>query len=171
MLKINFLPDSNLRDYSGEIAKYEKLWVDEGERIVRSIEKVSNLKFQETEINAIIYYGSLPSRSRPLSLIIKESRSRCLSILIHELTHRIISGNVRRKTEKRPTTTAVHKLLDLILYDIWTDLYGQSFADSAVQWEKKIPRKGYKESWEWALSFDKEERIEKFKDLLYIRNR
>lgn len=168
MLKINFLPESNLRDYSEVVAEYEKLWIEEGEKIVKSIEKLSNLKFQETEINAIVYYGSLPSRSRPLSLMVKDSRERSLSILIHELGHRVISGNIRRKKIKSTISIDAHKLLDLILFDIWADLYGQNFANSAVQWEKKIPRKEYKEAWEWALSFGKEERAKKFKDLLYI---
>jgi hypothetical protein len=166
MLKINFLPDSNLRDYSKAVAEYEKLWKKEGEKIVETIEKISNLKFQETEINAIVYHGSLPSRSRPLSLMFKGSRERRLSILIHELGHRVISGNIRRKNVKKKISLDAHKLLDLILYDIWIDLYGQKFANNAVEWEKKIPRKEYGEAWEWALSLTKEERAEEFKEKL-----
>ena len=164
MLKINFLPDSDLINYSKEIVEYEKLWEKEGEKIVKTIEKISKLEFQETQINATIYYGSLPSRSRPLSLMIKDSKERRLSILVHELGHRIISGNLRRKNIK--IRMDAHKLLDLILYDIWTDLYGKEFADNAVKWERKILREEYRKAWDWALTFSKEERVEKFCKLL-----
>jgi hypothetical protein len=164
-LKINFLPDSDLADYSAAIDEYKKLWKKEGEKIVKAIEKISNLKFQETEINAIVYFGILPSRSRPLCLTVKDSKERRLSILIHELGHRIISGNIRRRKTKSIPMDA-HKLLDLILYDIWVELYGRKFADNAVEWEKRIPRAEYKEAWEWALYFNKEERAKRFKEAL-----
>lgn len=165
MLKINFLQDSNLRNYSKIVAEYEKLWKKEGEKVVKAIEKISSMKFQETEINAIVYYGSLPSRSRPLCLMVDNSKERRLSTLIHELGHRIISGNIRRKIIKKKISLDAHKLLDLILYDVWTDLYGQKFANDAVEMEKKIPRREYREAWEWALSFTKEERAEKFREI------
>jgi hypothetical protein len=162
MLKINFLPESDLRDYSKILIEYEKLWKKEGKKIVETIEKVSKLKFKETEINAMVYFGSLPSRSRPLSLMVKDSTERRLSILIHELTHRVISGNSKQQKGKAITSFEVHKMLDLILYDIWVRLYGKEFAEGAVGWEKEIPGKEYKKAWEWALSFTKEERETKF---------
>lgn len=165
MIKINFVPESNLMDYSKIVKEYEKLWGQEGKKIVKTIEKVSGLKFQETEINAIVYWGSLHSRSRPLCLMIKDSKERRLSILVHELGHRIISGNLRRNKIKRPALDS-HKLLDLILYDIWVELYGKEFADSAVEAEKKIPREEYEKAWEWALSFSKEKRAKKFNDYI-----
>ena len=165
MLKINFLPDSNLTDYSEIVGEYENLWKEEGKKIVKAIEKISNLKFQETEINAIVYFGTLPSRSKTLCLMIKDSKERRLSILIHELGHRIISANIRRRKIKSISMDA-HKLLDLILYDIWVELYGKKFADNAIEWEKRIPRAEYKEAWEWALSFNKEERAKRFKEAL-----
>jgi len=167
MLKLNFIPESNLRDYSQVIDEYKKLWQDEGEKIVKVIEKISNLKFQESEINAIVYYGSLPSRSRPLCLMIKDSKERRLSILIHELTHRIISGNSKRERRKIITSLEVHKTLFLILYDIWIEVYGKDFAKSAVEWEKNIPQEEYKKAWEWALSFNKGGRARKFKEIMF----
>jgi len=162
MLKLNFLPESNFRDYSKIMVEYGKLWKEEGKKIVNIIEKVSNLKFQETDINAILYFGSLPSRSRPLCLMIKDTKDKRLSILIHELTHRIISGNSKAKKGVRISSLDVHKRLNLILYDIWVELYGKEFADRAVEREKKMPGKEYREAWIWALSFTKEERAEKF---------
>lgn len=164
-LYINFLPESNLQDYSKEIKEYEKLWDTDGEKIVKTIEKISNLKFQETEINAMVYYGNLPPQSKPLCLIVRETQDKFLRTLVHELGHRIISGNVRNNNIKQPKVD-VHKTLDLILYDIWIELYGKKFADNAVEREKKIPSPGYKEAWEWALSFTKEERAKKFKELV-----
>jgi hypothetical protein len=44
-------------------------------------------------------------------------------------------------------------------------LYGSEFADKAVDNEKKFSE-SYKEAWEWALSFSKEERSKKFREIV-----
>jgi hypothetical protein len=80
--------------------------------------------------------------------------------LIHELGHRLLA--------RIPKTTELdeHRVLFLVLYDIWESLYGKGFADRMVEVEKK--RKGlydYESAWKWALSLSKEERATKFKAL------
>jgi len=80
--------------------------------------------------------------------------------LIHELGHRLIA--------RIPKTNELdeHRVLFLVLYDIWESLYGRDFVDRMVEVEKK--RKGlydYESAWKWALSMSKEERAAKFKAL------
>jgi hypothetical protein len=60
-----------------------------------------------------------------------------------------------------------HRLLFLFLYDIWERLYGKGFAEEQVEVEKK--RKGvydYEAAWAWALAQSKEERAQRFKEIV-----
>lgn len=80
--------------------------------------------------------------------------------LIHELGHRLLAGI--------PKTNEIdeHRILFLVLYDIWEKLYGKDFADRMVEVEKK--RRGrydYESAWKWVLVMSKEERAAKFKAL------
>lgn len=60
--------------------------------------------------------------------------------------------------ERFEVTLKVHKALDLILYDIWADLYGENFAESMVAIESNFSDLSYKKAWQWALSLNRKER-------------
>jgi len=171
MIKIVFHPDSDQEDYSEIIGEYEQIWKDKGQRIINTIEKYGGMKFKEKTINAVVYFGSLPSRSRPLSLRANVPTKIRLGILVHELCHRILAGNkVKIKfNDDENASLEVHKVLDLILYDIWTELYGKKFANKVKEWESNSWLDIYKKAWEWALSFDKTTRALKFKKLAKIK--
>jgi hypothetical protein len=67
---------------------------------------------------------------------------------IHELGHRHLAQLKWRSPELDE-----HRVLFLVLYDVWESLYGQGFADEQVEVEKR--RQGvydYKTAWEWALA-------------------
>jgi len=173
MLKINFLPDSDRKDRLADIQKalkeYKAIWEKDGVRIVKTIEKVSNLNFAESEINAIVYKSSLNARSVPLSLSTYYPKNRKLELLTHELCHRLLSGNPFRLDLKKGQSHNVelHKILFLILYDIWIELRGKEYADKSVEANCKYSKSGdSKKAWEWALSFSKEEREKKFKEFI-----
>lgn len=171
MLKINFYPDSDredrLKTTEKGVKEYKKIWKQEGEKIVKTIEKVSGLKFKEKTINSVVYVGSLPSRSIPLSLKADYSLERKKGILIHELCHRLMSGNkIWFDIKKRNFSLEVHKAIYLILYDIWLNLYGKNFAKANLDYESKSAL--YKKAWEWALSFNKEERSKRFRKIIPV---
>jgi hypothetical protein len=82
--------------------------------------------------------------------------------LIHELGHRLLVPIRIPKSKDLDE----HKVLFLILYDVWEQLYGKEFADRSVEVEKQ--RKGlydYEAAWKWALSLSKEQRAAEFKEL------
>jgi hypothetical protein len=81
------------------------------------------------------------------------------STLIHELTHKVLPRNYLMKESELEN----HKVLDLILYDIWTELYGKEFADNSVEGEHSWSDI-YVQAWGFALGFTKEEREEKYKN-------
>ena len=80
--------------------------------------------------------------------------------LVHELGHRLALA--------LPNHGGLddHRLLYLFLYDAWTDLYGQDFADRMVAIERRIPGGyDYDSAWTWALSQTRQERQDRLNAL------
>ncbi len=173
MLKINFLPDSDRKDLvqliDKGISEYKEIWENDSKKIIDATENVSGLSFVESEINAIIYVSrSLSSRSFPLSLRADLPLDIKKGLIVHELCHRLLSGNhVRVKTkERKDLSLEIHKVLNLILYDIWVEVYNEKLADKMVEWESSSRKGLYKEAWDWALAIDKKERKKKFRQII-----
>ena len=157
---ISFSPESE--QYSPATKEYQAIWGSEGQRIIEAMERVSAVKFPANDIRAIVYEGVSWSGfgDKPMKLRASYPSDVKKATLIHELGHRLIT--------RIPKTKEVdeHRVLFLVLYDIWESLYGKDFADRMVEVEKK--RKGlydYESAWNWALSMNKEERATKFKAL------
>jgi hypothetical protein len=82
------------------------------------------------------------------------------SVLVHELGHRIL---FRRMILEERSSLENHKVLFLVLHDVFIKLFGPEKTEEIIEWDKNLPRPEYKEAWEWALSFSKEERMSEFK--------
>ena len=166
MLTIKFYPDSDIKKMESPTGRYEEIWRREGGKIVKKIEEASGLKFKESCINAIVFVAKLPSRSCPLSLGANLTDERKLAVLIHELCHRILAANEigllkNQFQSEQERTYEVHKVLNLFLYDIWSDLYGEDFAKRNVEAEIGLKTSQiYKKAWKWALSMSREKRKE-----------
>ncbi len=159
-VRFTFSPESE--QYAPAAKEYQDIWDAEGEKIVGAMEKVSGVKFAETDVRAIVFEGV--SRSglgdAPMRLRASYPPDVKKATIIHELGHRLIAGVPRTKELDE------HRVLFLILYDVWVSLYGKDFADRMVEVEKG--RRGlydYESAWKWALSLTKEERAAKFKAL------
>ena len=167
-MQINFYPESDNLDFEKSAKEYKEIWKQEGQRITEAIEKISGLKFKEKIINAVI--SAKTSYSRPLQLQSSLQFNIKKGGIVHELCHRILVAN-RINWGELPEDSfewniAIHKPVMLILYDIWTELYGEDFAkenvayESTPQKEEKITP--YKVVWDWALAMTKEKRHEEF---------
>jgi hypothetical protein len=159
-VRINFSPESE--KYAQAIKEYQDIWNSESERFIEAMEKVSGVTFTENDIRAIVYEGVSWSGfgNNPMKLRASYPPDVKKATLIHELGHRLLSRIPKTKELDE------HRVLFLVLYDIWESLYGKNFADRMVEVEKK--RKGlydYKSAWKWALSLSKEERAARFKAL------
>jgi hypothetical protein len=159
-LSISFTPEQE--KFAGAAKEYQDIWRAEGSRIIEAMESVSGMKTVEKEIKAIVYEGVSFSgfEERPMKLRASYPADVKKATLIHELGHRFVA--------RVPGTQEIdaHRVLFLILYDIWVKLYGKEFADKSVEVERK--RKGlydYEAAWKWALSLSAEERASKFKEL------
>lgn len=166
-MKIFFHPDCDDKELLKAAEEYQQIWDIESKKMLETIEKISGLSFKEKFINALVIEEM--SRSHPLTLRASYHNGQKRAVLVHELCHRLIAGNVvinerKRKLDKKKLlalSTERHKLLDLILYDILIDLYGEDFADKNITIESKR-QNFYKEAWQWALSFNREQRSELF---------
>lgn len=160
---INFYPEQNNPKFEKAAREYEKIWKEEGQNITAAIETVSGLRFEEKIINALIY--NEVSYSVPLQLQSDISLEHKKGTLVHELCHRLVVGNnitLNVGYEDANWNLEVHKHVDLILFDIYTKLYGDDFAKKEVEYEISLwTGKGispYKIAWDWALKMTKQGR-------------
>jgi hypothetical protein len=148
-------------------AEYESIWREDGAAIVRTMEDVSRMVFEEDSIGVVVVeeasssgFGALPMRMRS-SYPLDTKRAT----LIHELGHRLQNGYFLRDDEDHPA-------LFLYLYDVWVDLYGAQFAEEQVAVESR--RRGlydYEGAWRDALALTREERSRMLREELAARRR
>lgn len=162
-MKLLFSPISNGPIIISATNEYQTIWNEDGAKIVATMEEISGLSFIQQEISVIIYEGISHSGSAELPMKLRASYPLDIKrgTLIHELGHRLIE-----QLSNRPDNLDEHRLLFLVLYDIWTDLYGQDFANEMVVAEKL--RKGYYNYalvWEQTLILSRSERMAKFESV------
>jgi len=159
-------------DYSEAVEGYERIWKEDGGKMVGILEKISGLKFKETLINVVVFKARMPSHAYPMALRADLSEERMRAVLIHELGHRLLNGNGIKLVGKGGKPAAdmeleQHKNLSLILYDVWVEVYGKDFADRNVDLDFTLKRTtALRKAWKWALKFSKEERKRKFQELV-----
>lgn len=163
-MKINFYPEYDNEAFLEALKHYEQIWSTEGAKIIAVIERVTNLKFIENEINCLIFEGM--SHSHPLCLRASYDEFNKKAALVHELCHRIFVGNkVKLPNPEEPKVLSAHRVVDLVLYDILKELYGIEFADKNIQIESSRSPE-YAVAWKWALAMSPAERRRKFKELI-----
>lgn len=160
MLEIKFYPEAGIPRFIEAAEEYTKIWNEDGKRITEVIEIMSGSSFRADMYSAIIL-DNKPSSSYPLILRSSYTLIQKKATLIHELTHKVIQRNDDMKVSELEN----HKVLDLILYDIWVAVYGESFADASVE-DEKVWSDTYKDAWNYALSFTKEERVKRYNEFL-----
>ena len=164
MLNISFTPDNP--EFSEAAKEYAAIWAKDGKRITDAIENSVRKRFNVKDIQAIVFEGI--SQSNPLKLRASYDRNTKSATLVHELLH-IISAEYMFKLPGKEDELSIglHKQIDLVLYDIWLELYGEQFAHKQVAIESKRTAI-YKEAWNWALDFSKPKRHSMFLDLSNI---
>ena len=148
---VAFIPAArNLAEATGD---YRRIWEMEGERIVASFEAIVGVEYPGSAIEAIVTEGRPMAAfdGRTIRLRAGYRPTYMKATLVHELGHRLAF------TLRPPAGLDDHELLYLFLYDVWTDLYGQPFADRMAAIERRIgPR--YAAAWDFALGLTRDER-------------
>lgn len=141
--------------FASDTAEYRRIWEREGERMIAALEAASGLEFPAAPIDALVSDGPpmMSYDGRTMRLRARYTTDYKSATLMHELGHRLSFLLPRRDGLDD------HRLLYAFLYDAWSDLYGNDFADRMVAIERRIPGAyDYDAAWTWALSMTREER-------------
>jgi hypothetical protein len=163
MLQINFYPESDKQKYIQATNEYQLIWKKDKIKILELIKKYSGIDFKTKVINAIIF--DYISSSMPMNLEEKLTYNQKEAVIVHELLHRLLVDNNFQIPYKENSAKTIHQIIDLILFDIWTDLFGEIKAKENIKHEISYGDLNYKNAWKWALSFSKDERKNKFEKI------
>jgi len=149
--------------FAGAADEYRQIWNEEGARIVAALEDVAGIAFAANSVEVIVSNGPPMTGydGRTMRLRAGYSPAYKRATLVHEMGHLL--------TLELPRTAEIddHRLLYLFLYDVWTDLYGQDFADRMVRIERRITGLyDYDAAWTWALAMTREQRQARLRSLL-----
>ena len=173
--RVNVTFSAESQRFDEATQQYQAIWAADGERIVATMERISGLKFSDGEIQAVVFEGVSNSGSAdsPMKLRASYPVDVKKATLVHELGHRIaFELRFYFGTQKELDS---HRVLYLYLYETWTSLYGQNFADQQVAVEKGLtappaPRLlrsyDYKSAWDWALRLNATERAAKLREVI-----
>ena len=162
-LAVNFTPSADT--FQSATEEYRAIWAKEGARIVAAMERATGLRFEPGPIEVVVYEGVSFSGSRggkPMVLRASYPEPTKRGTLVHELSHRLAS--------EVPFKGDHHELIFLFLYDVWSDLWGQSFADEQVKVESL--RKGivdYDSIWKKTLALTAAERGRRFREIIRMK--
>ncbi len=139
--------------YASASDEYRRVWEADGPRIAAALERAAGLAFPPGRIDAIVSEGRPMAAydGRTVRLRASYSPAYKKATLVHELGHRLALGL------PRAAGLDDHRLLYLFLYDAWTDLYGEAFADRMARIERRIGP-AYESAWDWALAMTREQR-------------
>lgn len=161
-VRIDFVPRSD--SFAAAAREYERIWAQDGPRIVEAMERFSGLKFvssfyADTAITANVLERASESGFRASPMVLRASYpfDTKRATLIHEIGHRLQSGLFRRDEEE-------HGWLFLWVYDVWVMLYGKEFADAQVAIEKRRAER-YVTAWDFALGMTAAERTAKWREV------
>lgn len=135
--------------------EYRRIWEQEGQRMVDTLESTSGATFPAAPIEVHIVNGNsmMSFDGRTMRLRANHSPEQKRAVLLHELGHRLAFSY--------PRTAELddHRLLFLFLYDAYCDLYGASFADLMVAAERRSTHGyDYDGAWGSVLSLTRAER-------------
>ena len=142
--------------------EYRAIWVGEGARIVAALERETGLTFPDPPVAVTVREGvsGVTRDGRRMFMRASYSAEEKKGALVHELGHLLVMPRTALRRE-----IGEHRLLNLFLYDVWTDLYGGDFADRMVEFERRKHRR-YRAAWAWALAMTREQRRARLRTLL-----
>jgi hypothetical protein len=150
--------------FAKKIKSYEALWKKEGPAILEELQRVTKLKWHNSEIVCYVTWGVYPY-SDPLTINPRKDANGTLDILTHELIHVLLSQESNskvywknwrvflKKHTKYSYTTSVHIAVHAIHEHIFRKLYNVKRLtkeindiqdlDYVLSWEI-VQKEGYK---------------------------
>jgi hypothetical protein len=153
--KIKYPSEETIREY---IAEIEKIWNKQGKKILKELEKASDMKFKEKEIKCYVIGLGIPF-SDPLTMeVYEDDKNFFIDMLTHELIHQLFIQNLKKFWDKMALLRKEHPnenfrtQMHIILNKIHKKVYGKFGWQKRMEKEIKIMQKApdYKRAWELA---------------------
>jgi hypothetical protein len=164
--EVQFFPATAAHGYA--VRAYQAIWAEHGEKIVAALEARTCLRFQESNVAAIVADATSNSGGPEYPMRLRASYAPEVkqATLVHELGHRHLW-----QLEERLDEVDGHMTLFLVLEQVWADVWGAEFADQRVRNESEWRSNyDYAEAWEWARSLSADERAELWAELLALND-
>ena len=150
--------------------EYKIIWLLEGEKIQKAFEKVVGLGFNEDIVKLLInegFNGSNNAGDCTSSVMNFRYNNRCkIGTFLHELSHRIVlEYNMFEISQKLFDFKEIHELIDLFLYDVIVELYGEESAKLRVEYESDFAELEYRTAWQKTLKLNYNQRQNMLKQI------
>jgi hypothetical protein len=158
-LQIDFTASAD--NFQAATEEYRAIWAREGPRIVAAMERISGLRFEKGPVPVSVFEGTSFSGEpggRPMLLRASYPEATKRGTLVHELGHRL-ANDVRVPFDH-------HEVIDLFVYDVWVELWGQAFADEQVAIESKRNGADYAGMWKKTLALSAADRARRLQQVI-----
>ena len=162
--EVTFIPSTAAHGYA--VRAYQEIWDNYGKQIIAALESRTCLRFPETNVSAIVADATSNSGGpeHPMRLRASYVSEVKQSTLVHELGHR----HLWQLTERLDDVDG-HQTLYLFLDTVWSDIWGEEFAQNRVRdesgWRSNYD---YAAAWSWARSLNADERAHLWDELLML---
>ncbi len=145
--------------------EYEALWQVYGHKIQHAFEKIAGLSFKEDNIDSIVgnYESNFAGNTLKEPMLFRFSVRHKLGTIIHELSHRFL---IEYQFQYANVLENDHELIDLFLYDVIQESFGESAARERVAYECTFPELEIPNAWNKILKHSKSKRRELWNTVL-----
>lgn len=156
---------SSDKDFVLNKLEYEALWYVYGEKIQSSFKMITTLPFIEDTVKAIVgdYESNFAGNALNEPMLFRFSVRHKLGTIFHELAHRFL---LEYQFQYVGILENDHELIDLFLYDVIQDSFGESAAQERVNYECTFPELEIPNAWNKVLEYSKSKRQELMKAVL-----
>ena len=150
----NLLTEMSKKEFSEEQMKemgfykeeLEASWKKEERKIIKEIEKTSNLKFSGNKTCFLVYNMRYSAISNPLTLKREPHLERAKTVLIHELIHTLMDDNKEKLAKLIDKTYPeenvefkIHVPVLLITRKVIEKIYGEAILNEVLKDEERMP--------------------------------
>lgn len=154
-------------EYTLNRLEYEALWLAYGEKIQQAFKTITGLSFREEIIEAIVgdYKSNFAGHSLSEPMLFRFSVRHKLGTILHELAHRFL---LEYQFQYTGIVENDHELIDLFLYDIIQEAFGEGAAKERLNYELTFPETEIPQAWDKIMKYSKLKRQELWKSV--VRN-
>lgn len=156
---------SSNKEYVLNKLEYEALWQVYGQKIQHAFKKITGLSFKEDGIDSIVgnYESNFAGNTLKEPMLFRFSVRHKSGTIFHELAHRFL---LEYQFQYAGILENDHELIDLFLYDVIQESFGENAARARVTYECTFPELEIPNAWNKILKHSKSKRQELWKAVL-----